>query len=134
SGDIFFNGGTAALTGTPQVVDRSATSTAVASSLNPSAYGQSVTFVATVSASAPGAGTPTGTVTFLDGGTPIGTGSLSGGVARFATSELAVGSHTITAIYSGDGNFAGSDGAQIDNPQLVTVAETSTSVTSSQNP
>ncbi len=133
-GDGNFNGATGALTGTPQVVNKAATSTTVASSVNPSVYGQSVTFVATISATAPGAGAPTGTVTFLSGGTPIGTGSLSGGVARFTTSALGVGAHTITASYGGDGNFAASVGAQGDNPQIVSTADTATAVTSSQNP
>lgn len=133
-GDGSFNGGTGALTGTPQVVDKANTTTIAESSLNPSVYGQSVTFVALVTASLPGAGTATGTVTFLDGGTPIGTGSLVSGVARFMTSALAVGDHTITTTYAGDGNFNGSAGAQTDNPQVVSAADTSTSVTSSQNP
>ena len=133
-GDGNFNGATGALTGTPQVVDKAATSTVVTSSLNPSFYGQPVTFVAIVSATAPGAGTPTGTVTFLDGATPIGTGSLTAGVARLTTSALAVGSHTITASYGGDGDFNASVGAQSDNPQVVSITDTSTSLTSSQNP
>ena len=51
----------------PQVVNSDATATSVSSLVNPSVFGQSVTFTATVSASAPGAGTPTGTVTFKDG-------------------------------------------------------------------
>ena len=134
AGDGNFNGGTGTLTGTPQVVHKAATSTAVASSVNPSAYGQSVTFIAIVGATAPGAGTPTGTATFMNGATPMGTGALSGGVARFATSALVAGNHTITAVYGGDGNFTGSNGAQGDNPQVVNMADTSTAVTSSSNP
>ena len=53
----------------------------------------------------------TGTVTFKDGATILGTGTLSGSptaTATFSTNGLATGSHTITAIYSGDSNFAGS--------------------------
>jgi uncharacterized repeat protein (TIGR01451 family) len=92
----------------------------VTSSQNPSSFNQSVTFTATVSPAAPGAGTPAGTVTFLDGGSPIGTGTLSGGVATFATSALAVGNHTITTSYGGDGNFNGSTGSLTGNPQVVT--------------
>ena len=57
---------------------------------NPSVVGQSVTFTATVTAAAPGSGIPAGTVTFKDGASTIGTGTLSGGVATFSTS-LAVG-------------------------------------------
>ena len=58
-------------------------------------YGQSVTFTATVAVTSPGAGPPTGTVTFKDGTTTLGTGTLStsGGVttATFTTTALAVG-------------------------------------------
>src|SRR6185369_13046597 len=62
-------------------------STAVTSSVNPSAVGQSVTFTATVT----GAGTPTGSVTFKDGTTTLGTGTLSSGQATFSTSALTLG-------------------------------------------
>ncbi|HEY6968146.1 MAG TPA: Ig-like domain repeat protein [Candidatus Angelobacter sp.] len=133
-GDGSFNGSTGSLTGNPQVVNKADTSTTVTSSVNPSVFGQSVTFTATVSAVAPGSGTPTGTVTFLDGGSPIGTGTLSGGIATFTTSALAVGNHTITTSYGGDGNFNGSTGSLTGNPQVVNKADTSTTVTSSVNP
>jgi predicted secreted protein len=69
--------------------------------------GASVTFTATVTSAT--AGTITGTVTFLDGTTQIGTGAVgAGGVATFATSALAQGSHSITAQYGGDSNYTGS--------------------------
>jgi hypothetical protein len=74
----------------------------LASSSNPVLVQNAVTLTATVSSAA---GSPTGTVTFLDGSTPLGTGTLAGGVATLTTSGLAVGSHTITAVYGGDGNF-----------------------------
>jgi hypothetical protein len=64
-----------------------------------------LTLTATVSAPL---GTPTGTVTFVDGTTPIGQASLAGQTASLITSSLALGMHTITAVYSGDTNFAGS--------------------------
>jgi uncharacterized repeat protein (TIGR01451 family) len=98
------------------VVKADATTT-LTSSANPSFVGQAVTLTATVS---PGTVNPTGTLTFLDGGTPIGSGMLSGGVATFTTSTLAVGSHTITTSYGGDSNFNGSTGSLTDNPQVVT--------------
>jgi outer membrane autotransporter protein len=89
-----------------QTVTQGGTSTALSSSQNPSTFGQSVTFTATVTS---GGGTPTGTVTFKDGGAVIGTGPLNGlGVATFTISTLAVGSHSITATYSGDANFTAS--------------------------
>ena len=110
------------------------TTTGVTSSANPSVYGQSVTFTANVSAVAPGAGTPTGTVTFFDGATDLGTGTAAGpGVWTLATSSLAVGTHAqITAQYSGDGNFLGSDSA--DFSQAVDQATSLTAVTALVNP
>ncbi len=49
----------------------------------------------------------TGTVTFRDGGTVLGTARLVNGTATFTTSDLPAGSHYITATYDGDGNFEG---------------------------
>jgi uncharacterized repeat protein (TIGR01451 family) len=87
---------------------KATTSTAVSSSPNPSNFGQSVTFTATVTSTA---GTPTGTVQFKDGGTTIGSQALNGsGVATFATSSLVAGLRTITADYGGDANFLLSTG------------------------
>ena len=110
------------------------TTTALSSSANPSAAGQQVTFTATVSP-ASGTGTPTGMVTFSDGGSQIGTATLnSDGTATIATtSPLSVGSHAITASYSGDRNFTASTGSltQTVNQAATT---TTTAVTSSANP
>jgi hypothetical protein len=79
-----------------------ATTTVVVSSLNPSAAGQSVTFTATVTGT-----TPTGTVQFKDGAANLGSPvSLAGGTAAFTTSSLAAGTHSITAVYSGDADDA----------------------------
>jgi hypothetical protein len=102
-----------------QVVNKPNTATNLTSSQNSSALGQSVTFTATVSAVAPGTGTPTGTVTFFDGGSAIGTGTLNSGVATFATSALVAGNNTITTSYSGDGTFNGSTASLTGNPQVV---------------
>src|SRR5207245_1572382 len=108
------------------------TTTGVTSSANPSVSGQPVTFTATVTARSPGAGIPTGTVTFKDGSTILGTGTLDGsGQGTFVTSTLAVGSHSITASYGGDANFNGST-----SPRLTQTVKygTTTSVSSSLNP
>src|SRR3989454_3552691 len=84
-----------------------ATTTTIISSANPSVFGQSVMFTATVTPS--GSGTPSGTVTFMDGATTLGTGALNGSAqATFTTTALTAGSHSITAVYGGDANFAGS--------------------------
>ena len=77
--------------------------TTLVSSLNPSNTGQSVTFTATVAGAS---GTPTGTVTFKDGATTLGPGTLAAGVATFATTTLTQGSHPITASYGGDATYA----------------------------
>jgi hypothetical protein len=87
-----------------QVVNKATTTTALASSLNPSKFGQSVTFTATVAPQF--GGTVTGNVAFMDGTTTLGSRTLSSGVAKFTTSTLATGTHTITATYNGNANFS----------------------------
>jgi hypothetical protein len=82
------------------------TTTTVTSSQNPANFGASVTFTATVTTT--GANPPTGTVTFNDGTTALGTGTLTAQVATFATSTLAAGTHSITAVYGGDTKNAAS--------------------------
>jgi PKD repeat protein len=75
------------------------TATALASLLNPSTSGETVTFTATVTPAA------SGTITFKDGAAILGTGTLNGGVASFSTSALAIGNHSITASYGGTTNY-----------------------------
>jgi hypothetical protein len=90
-------------------VDRAAPAVTVASSVNPAIPGQAVTFTATVAAVAPAVGTPTGTVTFKVGNLIQGTVAVgAGGRATFTTSIAAAGSYVVTAVYNGDGDFAGS--------------------------
>jgi hypothetical protein len=116
-------------------VNQANTTTTLASSANTSVSNESVTFTATVAAVSPGAGTPTGTVTFMDGTTVLDTETLSGGTASFSTAALAVGSHPITAVYSGDPDFVASTSAALTqqvndlNPtnlqSVITAAQTS---------
>jgi len=82
-----------------------ATTTALTSAANPSIFGQPVAFTATVSSAA---GTPDGTVEYLDGSLLLGSESLVAGVAQFATSSLTAGDHQITALYDGDTAFVSS--------------------------
>ena len=84
------------------------TATTLTSSTNPSTLGQSVTFTALMYFS-----NATGTITFLDGTTTLGSGPVTKAVATFSTSTLTAGSHSITAVYSGDGNFGGSTSALV---------------------
>ena len=71
-----------------------------------------MTFTADVSAVAPGAGTPTGTVTFDVDGNPNDV-ALSGGTAEYATSSLSAGTHSVYPTYWGDGNFNACAGATL---------------------
>lgn len=107
-----------------------ATTTTVTSDSNPAAYGQSVTFTATVSPSAPAGtaalltanGLPTGTVDFKDGGTSISgcaSQTLASGVATCTTSGLSVGSHPITAVYSGNSAYDASTGTLSPNQIVI---------------
>src|SRR5208337_4600358 len=89
-----------------QVVRKATTTTALASSPNPSNHKQSVTFTASVTPQF--SATVKGTVTFYDGTTALKTASLSGGKAKFTTSTLVSGAHNITATYNGNANFLGS--------------------------
>ena len=110
-----------------QTVNKTATSVVLASSSNPSNYGGSVTFTATM--------TPvgaTGTVTFKDGGTTLGTGTLGSGTATYSTSSLSVSSHSITAVYGGDANCNASTSSTL--TQTVNKAATSVVLASNSNP
>jgi len=92
----------------------------------------SITLTATVTANAPGAGIPTGTVTFKDGATTLGTGILNGaGQAAFSVSTLSNGNHAITVVYGGDANFTGSVSSNL--IQMVSVAANSQSVITGEN-
>lgn len=107
-------------------IAKGATSTALTSSANPSALTQSVTFTATVTSSS--ALAPTGTVTFMDGATALGSPvTLNGsGVATLAISTLSAGTHSITAVYSGDANFEGSTSSPLSQVVLTQTATTTT--------
>ncbi len=103
------------------------TTTTVTTSGTPSTYGDSVTFTATVTRAA-GTNTPSGTVYFVDGGTTVGSGTLSGSgpeaTATYSTTSLTAGSHSMTVIYGGDSNFGGSISSplvQAVNPKPLTI-------------
>ena len=127
-GDSNFTGSTSPIT---NVVVGKADSTTTISPLAPIFYGQPATFTATVAAAAPGAGTPSQIVTFLDGTTVIGFGFLNGSsVATFSTSALSEGSHSINAFYDGDPNFLTSNSppvTQVVNQAATSVAAPTTS-------
>jgi len=68
--------------------------------------GQSVTFTATITATLSAPQPPTGSVSFFDGTTFLGTGFVTAGVATYQTSSMAAGMHSITAVYGGDSTYS----------------------------
>jgi hypothetical protein len=130
SGDINFAPNTSrALT---QVVNQATDSTGLKSSASPAAVGTQVTFTATVTNTVSGDSlVPTGTVTFKDGTTTLGTAPLTAGVGTFSTKTLVLGPHSITAAYGGDANFPGSTSAALNQ---VIAASTQPSYTLAANP
>ncbi|MBE0540497.1 MAG: DUF4082 domain-containing protein [Verrucomicrobia bacterium] len=93
---------------TLNVESMTSTTTSLATSGTPSSYGDVVTFTATVTPD-----TATGTVNFYDGVTLLGTSPLTGATTKTAVyitaaTELAAGTHSLTAVYSGDSTHAGS--------------------------
>jgi type II secretory pathway pseudopilin PulG len=125
-----------------QTVNKAGSTTTLGSSANPSVSGQTVAFTASVTANAPGSGTPTGTVTFTikpaGGGTvnctTTNSPSLSNGQATCVIPNALIASgspYTVTATYNGDSNYNTSATSQI---QTVNRAATSTTLGSSANP
>ena len=113
-----------------EVVNSTATTTALSSSATTTYAGEAASFTATVTSAT---GTPTGSVTFTDGTANIGQGTLNGqGVATFSTTTMSVGAHTLTATYGGDGSYNGSTSASL--VHTIVLAPTATGLTSSANP
>jgi hypothetical protein len=106
-------------------VNPGTTTTILTSTQNPSQVGQTVTFTAVVSKAGSNVNTPTGKITFYDGNTILKALSLTtvNGVssASFAISKLLVGTHTITAGYSGDRNFTSSASTLIQIVNALTI-------------
>ncbi len=98
----------------------------VASSLNPATSGQTVTFTATVTPAA-----ATGTVSFYDGSTLLSSATLTNGVATYSSSSLALGTHSITADYSGSSSYGASYSSAVSE---VIKGSTSVTLASSLNP
>jgi uncharacterized repeat protein (TIGR01451 family) len=102
-GDASFAPGSSS--GSPIVVQQASLSAGLSVSVASPVAGQDLTITANLAALAPGSGTPTGTVTFLDGATLLGQGPLVAGVATLAGVTFPAGTHSLSIIYSGDSNF-----------------------------
>ncbi len=127
-GSSTFSGSTSAPLN--QFVQATTTTAVTSSSPNPSAYGQSVLFTATVTSSI-GAPLNADLVTFEQGVNVLGTGTLSGGTATFSYSALAVGTRLIKAVYAGDPSFAASTSKYV--RQVIGKATSMVTLSSSQN-
>lgn len=113
-----------------QVVDKYPSNASVTSSLNPSEYGQAVNLVSRVTSAASSG--PTGTVTFKNGPTSLGTVPLVDGSALLTKTNLPVGTLSITATYNGDALNNKSTSPTL--TQVISQATTTTTLTSSPNP
>ncbi len=108
------------------------TATLTVSPTNPG-LGQTVTLTTKVAPQSPFTGTPTGTVTFLDGTTTLGTAPLNtSGVATFTTTSLTGGTNVLEANYASDGTFSAATSPTV----TVTIPQSSstTTLTVSPNP
>jgi hypothetical protein len=106
------------------------TTTALISSPDHTDYGQAVTFTATVKSA--GTNAPTGAVQFFEGTEPLGWVKLSNGIAILIRKNLPAGTHSITAAYHGDARSLKSSSAPV--TQVVNIATSATTITSSLNP
>jgi streptogramin lyase len=115
-----------------EVHDLPDTTTTLIVSPNPAYYGTPLTLTATVKPST-GPGTPTGSVFFFDGTTPLGSVPLNGAdQASLQVSSLAPGTHSLTAEYEGDTNFA--QGTSTPASEVIRVIPTTTTIVPVPNP
>ncbi|WP_055553018.1 Ig-like domain-containing protein [Streptomyces sp. NBRC 110028] len=128
STNIAGSSGTASVT-----VGQGTSATSVSVTPSPSVCGEPVTICANVTVAPPSTCTPTGTVTFVIAGGPTLTGTLNAsGQVCVTTSAIPVGTHAVTATYSGNTGVAASSSASV--PITVNQASTTTTLTSAPNP
>jgi SH3-like domain-containing protein len=121
------NDGGSTSPGITQTVNQASTTTALSTTPPSPAYGQNVTLIASVSPSG-----ATGTFTFKDGSKTISTANVDHGSGSYTVTTLSVGSHSFTAVYSGDSTYLTSTSSPA--PVTVGQATTTTTLTSSVNP
>ncbi len=121
AGNADLTGNSAALVVT---VGKAATKATLTSSAVSAVVGEMLTLTAKISVLAPGAAVPSGTVTFKDGATVLGTATVANGVATLKTSKLTVGKNSLTVVYAGNADLTGNSAALV-----VTVGKAATKVT-----
>ncbi len=127
SGDAQYTASTS--TAVKETVSLSPVTVSVTADANPSAYGQAVTFTATLSTSGPSLDGQT--VVFTSAGSPLGNATISGGVASITTPALNAGMMNVRAAYGGDSLHHSASGS---TPHKVTKAVTTMALSSSTNP
>lgn len=132
AGNASFLGSTGALPG-GHTVGQATSETKVTSSLTTAAFGAPVTVTALVKAVAPGQGTPTGSVVFSIDGVPQPSQPLVNGSASLSMPPLAVATHAITAVYSGDTLF-GQSSDLMSGGLTIVPAVTTASLSATPNP
>jgi hypothetical protein len=125
AGDDQFNGSAGT---TAHTVNKAGTTTTLTDTPDPSVYGQPYTVNFSVVAVTPGAGTPTGNVTVSDG---VNTCTAPVAVGTCTLPSTVAGSRTLTATYTGDGNYTGSSGT---TTHTVNKADTTTTVSGPTHP
>lgn len=110
-----------------EIVTDAASTVSLSSSVNPASYGTSVTFTAQATATA-----STGSMTFYDGATLLGVGTMSGGSATYTASGLGSGTHSITASYGGDSDYSPAVSAALS--EVITRTAATVSMTSTFSP
>jgi hypothetical protein len=107
SGSAVYTGST---TGASSLtVSQAQSATGLSTSANPAPAGGSVTITAAITPVGPATGTPTGSATFFDGSTQLGSAALDGGGNASISRTLTYGTHQLSATYAGDVNFGPSD-------------------------
>jgi len=131
TGNSTFGGSTS--TAVAYTVKAAATTVMLGSAPLPSTFGQAVALTATISVTSPGGGSPTGTVTFMEGNKTLGKATVTNNVATLNLITLEAGRHAITAVYTCDtGNYTGSTSAVLTH--TVNKAGTTTAPGSALNP
>jgi hypothetical protein len=115
---------------------QNATSLSISTAPNPSVFGEPVDLLAQVTDGGSGTGIPAGTVTFSEGATILAAGVPvdAAGYAITSLASLAVGSHVLTATFTGAPGWLASSADDKGTPQVVNQAATATAVASSANP
>jgi large repetitive protein len=127
------NNGTSSSAAVQETIEQIATTTAVTSNASTAPAGSSIQLTATITPASSVPSSPiTGTVTFMDGATTLGAATVSGGIVTITLNSLAVGQHSILAIYGGSSIYAGSISTTI--VQKVQQAVTSGTLIASANP